>query len=504
MRWPLLALISLLGGGLLLAANGGPAPQEGKPGGEAVSYAHQLLFITQNVADQYVRPVSRADLLVAALNGLYEAAHLPMPGSLEGEVRTAATDGEVLALLARTRESLKEGEPLPGPEALLASCRGLCRALDPYSAVVSGEDLRRAYGIDQQHGIGVELIENNGVGPLTIKTVFAGGPAQKAGLRPGDEVTDMDGKPVQGITAEQVQLIFQKNLLTVPVELVSATDSPSGLVTLGVRRAGVKERWQVTLERQSFKPETVLGTIRQDDNSWDYFLDRQRKLAHVRIEAIGSGTADELEGVLEKLRAHEVRGLILDLRWCPGGYLKEAVGVASLFLAEGVIAQVKNRAGQPVPYGSSPDRKVKLLEVPLVVLVNGETSGGAELIAAALQDHRRAPIAGQRTLGKASVQTSLDLGVPGMGMKLTTGTFVRPSEKNLHRFPESSLRDDWGVRPEPKLEYRLSPDLSRQLRDWWQQQSLRPGSARERLPLDDPQADPQRQAALQALRGLVK
>src|SRR5262249_8570318 len=145
MRWALLSLSALLGGGLLLAANGGPDPQAVQPGAEAVSYAHQLLFVTQNVADQYVRPVSRADPLVAALKGLYEAAHLPMPASLEGEVRKASTDGELLALLARAREGLKDGEPLPGHEALLASCRGLCRVLDPYSTLVSGEDLRRAH-----------------------------------------------------------------------------------------------------------------------------------------------------------------------------------------------------------------------------------------------------------------------------------------------------------------------------------------------------------------------
>jgi carboxyl-terminal processing protease len=140
-----------------------------------------------------------------------------------------------------------------------------------------------------------------------------------------------------------------------------------------------------------------------------------------------------------------------------------------------------------------------LQDFPVVVLVNGETSGGGELIAAALKDHGRARVAGQRSLGKASVQGTLTWAAAGLGMRLTRGTFYRPSGKNLHRFPDSKETDDWGVRPDPDLEMRLSADLSRQLKQWWLWQTLRPGSSHESLPLDDPENDPQRQTALAAL-----
>jgi carboxyl-terminal processing protease len=118
-----------------------------------------------------------------------------------------------------------------------------------------------------------------------------------------------------------------------------------------------------------------------------------------------------------------------------------------------------------------------------------------------LQDHRRAVVVGQRSLGKGSVQTRLYLGLADVGLKLTTATFLRPGGKNLHRFPDSKPCDDWGVLPDAGREFRVSPDLSRALRRWWQQQTLRPGDSNERLPLDDPAADPQQQAALQALLG---
>jgi carboxyl-terminal processing protease len=166
------------------------------------------------------------------------------------------------------------------------------------------------------------------------------------------------------------------------------------------------------------------------------------------------------------------------------------------------VATIKNRGEQDTTYPST--RESKFLDFPLVVLVNGETSGGAELIAAALQDHKRAVVAGQRTLGKASVQAVLGLPVPDAGLKLTSGTFVRPSGKNLHRSPDSKPADDWGVRPDAQAECRVSPELNRQLKDWWLRQTLRPGSSKEALPLDDPGADPQREAARQALLGMLK
>jgi carboxyl-terminal processing protease len=124
--------------------------------------------------------------------------------------------------------------------------------------------------------------------------------------------------------------------------------------------------------------------------------------------------------------------------------------------------------------------------------------GGAELIAAALQDYRRAAVVGRRTRGKASVQTPIHLGVPQAGMKLTSGTFLRPSGRNLHRFPDSRADDDWGVRPD--VEFRVSTDLDARLKAWWQTATLRPGGSSERIPLDTPGADPCQTAALEALR----
>lgn len=519
MRW-FLALVGMLFSCVSLSASnpGDGAAQPVTPSAEAKEYAQRLLSIARNVSDQYLRPVPMQDLVLAALTGLYDAARQPMPKTLPEDVKKAAPflahgnpsyyvfNEESVLLLARARESLGFKEPLKGHEALAASIRGMTKALDPYSVLVSGEDLRRSRGADQQHGLGLDLAENAGGDALAISAVFPGGPAQKAGLRPGDEIVEVDGKSVKGMMREQLLTEFRKDLLQVDFRVdPNLPDSQPRTVQLSLRRPGKKESWKATLECQSFKPETVLGVTRKDDNSWDYWIDQQRKLAHVRLTWIGTDTRDELAAVLKDLQSAGMRGLLLDLRWCPGGYLSQAVETASLFLGDGrLVTVVKTRNGTTTNSHSMGEDKGKLLDVPIVVLVNGETSGGAELIAAALQDHKRAAVAGQRTLGKGNVQTSLDVGISGMGLKLTNGTLTRPSGKSLHRFPESRPADDWGVRPDGKLEHRVSSDLSRQLKEWWQQQTLRPGSSRERLPLDDPAADAQRQAALEALRGLVK
>src|SRR5439155_4753158 len=150
--------------------------------------------------------------------------------------------------------------------------------------------------------------------------------------------------------------------------------------------------------------------------------------------------------------------------------------------------------------------------LPLVVLVNGETTGGGELIAAVLQDNRRAFVMGQRTRGKGSVQKTFELGegsqlsvpVRNARLKLTSGLLVRPNGKTFHRFTDSKPNDDWGVRPDPGLEFRMSPELNAKLHEWWDQLSLRPGDSKDSVPVDDPDADPLRQAAIKQLERVLR
>jgi carboxyl-terminal processing protease len=264
-------------------------------------------------------------------------------------------------------------------------------------------------------------------------------------------------------------------------------------------RVGTSGERTVTLKPRTFRTETVFGVCREEDNSWNYLLDHKARIAHVRVATLSRGTAQELREAVADLRGQKVRGLILDLRWCPGGFLDEAVDCARIFLeGDKVISTVKSRNRDDVVYRAN--KEGGFTDFPMVVLVNGESTGGAELIAAALKDHGRAAVGGQRSFGKASVQTPVQLGLPYTGMRLTSGTFLRPNGKNLHRFAESRPGDDWGVCPDPDLECRLSPAASRAMKDAWLLQTLRPGPSRERLLLDDVELDVARQMALAALQ----
>ena len=473
---------------------------------EAEVFAPILLSVSNQIVVSYVRPVARQELIYAALAGLYERAQRKPPETLHNDCQLAVDETSLLKLILRVREDIGDADGLQGTHPLLICCQAMAGVLDPYSGVVSGEEQRRNNGLEQDNrGVGLEIGDHPGNGPVIVKMVKAGGPAQRAGMRPGDEITQLDGEPVRKMAPDKLAEMLNHTPDMAPPSVVAeqqATPQYAQPLRIEYRRPGADQPTTVNLERICFKAETVLGVSRNDDNSWNYWLDPKQRIAHLRLATVARGTSQELSDVLGKLRRDGMRGLILDLRWCPIGILDEAVDCTRLFIDAGVISTIKTRTQPPVVYRN--EQPGKFRDVPMVVLVNGDTMGVGELIAAALQDHKRARVVGQRTFGKSTVQTGLHLGLPEMGMKLTTGTFERPSGKNLHRYPDSRPGDDWGVRPDVGLEFRVSADLNRQLRDWWQEMTLRPGSSVERLALDEPGVDAPQQAALQAVRSVIE
>jgi carboxyl-terminal processing protease len=506
MRAGVIVLAGLLAATVVAAPVAPPAgaPAAGKtiPDEGAQIFANNLSSLIMQISDSYVRPVSHLDLSFAALSGIYQAARLPVPKNLRKELDNAIGKEEItrtrgviepkLAGVLQTRvQEAGAGGRLEAQNLLLFACRGMTRVLDPHTVVISAGEAREAAGLNQTYdGFGMEADISSG--RVVLRSVQAGGPAQQAGLRPGDELLRIDGKTPAEWELEQLRTRLAQ---TASEEMPGGP--PAAELAVVVRRRGKPQR-EVTLNRRRFRPETILGVARNDDHTWDYWIDRKKRIAHVRVGPLAVGTADELRSVLEGLQGGGIRGLLLDLRWCPGGFLKEASGAAELLLGPCEVATIKTRHDKEVLRSTGDG---KFLDFPVIALISPSTSGGGELIACALQDHHRARIAGQRSRGKGSVQNSFFAG--DVGLKLTTGTFYRPNGKSLHRFADSRPEDDWGVRPEPDLEMRISASLARQLERWWQWQTLRPGGSTEALPLDDPEMDPQRQAALTALREML-
>jgi carboxyl-terminal processing protease len=501
-----------------------PAPGPANPKAlqaEARRFAQRMNAVVEQVVEKYVRPVDREDLLEAAVAGLFEAARKPVPRDLRAQIRKAvaatsalrAQSGDekpkielasssgrvdpVELLLARLRTRV--GDSDLGDDSLAIACRAVAKKLDPYSGVVTAEEQRRMSNRDQETvGVGLEFRPQLAPGPYEVEAVHAGSPAQRAGVRPGDIITHLDGVPAAEAAPESVLALRSRELPddVVPLARPKSEHEPKSpdRVKVTYRRGEGDER-TAELFRDRYRPETVQGVRRRDDNTWDYVLDAKARIAHIRIGNLSRGTSDELREVLTSLREEKVKNVILDLRWSPGGYLNEAVEIAELFLGEALVATLEKGSKKEPQRGTG---QGKFRDFGVVVLVNSESMGGAELIAAALQDHGRAAVVGQRTFGKASVQNTITLGLEGIQFKLTSGTFVRPSGKNLHRFPEDGTSAVWGVVPDEDA--RLTLDLGRRLKGWWQTLSLRPASSNERVALDDPRADPQQQAALGVMR----
>jgi carboxyl-terminal processing protease len=212
------------------------------------------------------------------------------------------------------------------------------------------------------------------------------------------------------------------------------------------------------------------------------------------------GAAVAFRTLLDQLAEQKARGLILDLRWNPGGYVSQAYQIAGQFLKpDQIITKVTYRRpdlqNQPEPRPPAAEGREWELSLPLAVLVNAETTGGGELLAAAFQDHKRAIVVGQRTAGKAAVMTSFDTPFPGVVYRVTTGYSLRPNGKSRQRLPTSRPWDEWGIRPDPGCEIPTTPAYSRRLQEWAEWQACRPADAKAALPLDDPLNDPQRMLA---------
>jgi carboxyl-terminal processing protease len=471
---------------------------------EAEQFALQLKITLDLMTRQYTRPVERPALITAALKGIYEAAGASIPAGLPAAIKKIeGSDGKVIELITQAREQLGNPPALRGVKALEAALWAALRSLDPYCFLITSEAYDRNSSTARD-GVGVELDKNVG-GFLRIKAVTPGGPAQQAGVRPGDQITHLGSLSLEGKLPAYTEALWGR--------LSGMTPGRPFRITL--LHPGQKASRRITLQPRGFRAETVFGVMRAKDDSWDFMLDGRQKIGYLRVGALKFGTAADLQAALDKLQKAGMRGLVLDLRWCPGGLLDEAVEAASLLVGDRTIATIDYRDGRKQTcsrrqLGGRPPG-VTFRDFPLVVLVNGETQGGGELIAAAIQDTGRGALAGQRTVGKGSVQNSLLSEQGGvyspaahLTVRLSIGVFTRLTGKNLQRFTGSKPSDDWGVRPDPKLEFAVSRELSRTLRDQWLLHVLRPAASDEATAMDDPARDPQREFALKALRELLE
>lgn len=368
------------------------------------------------------------------------ASDAPAPAAAPPSTPTpqqVAEERELIRLLADTLEQVRANyidSQVTERELVEAAIQGMMSKLDPYSNYITPTELDQfRKGVEREFvGIGIQVAERDG--QIQIVSPLFGTPAWRAGLRAGDRILTIAETSTRGLSIDDA------------IKLMSG--EPGTEVTISVLHRADTVPQTVTLKRELIQQPTVLGYRRSADGVWDYFCDADDNIGYVRLAAFSRGTADDLARVLRELLAHGMQGLVLDLRFNPGGMLNQAIEVSDLFLHEGRIVSVVGRANNPPPWDARAEGTLIPPGFPLAVLVNRFSASAAEIVSACLQDHKVAVIVGERTWGKGSVQNIIDLEHGRSALKLTTAGYQRPSGKNIHRAPTATESDEWGVTPD--------------------------------------------------------
>ena len=414
--------------------------------------------------------------------------------------RYGQTLGEVIELIEQ-----KSLDPAPREKLFEGAMEGMLEQLDEHSAYISPATLPGFQQlIDQEFtGVGMEVAIEPKTKRLLVVSPLIGSPAYEAGIRAGDQIVSINGRP----TAE----------MTLKESIEQMRGKVGETVVLAVLHEGQREPVDLTIVRAVIHTDTVRGDTRNADGSWNFFLAGHDRIGYLRITSFGKDTSHNVAVALGALTEQRLGGLIIDLRDDPGGLLEEAWKVCDLFINndkyKGVIVTVRG-----------PDKKIKkvyeatakssLPRFPVAVIINQDSASASEIVAACLQDHERAVIVGQRSYGKGTVQEMIELGKSPAGdelgaIKLTTASYWRPSGRNIHHPHDAKNtkggsvgregrdskegkageeNDDWGVTPDKGYQVVLEEAEQTQWELWRSKRdALRPGTV---APDDKPTGKP--------------
>ncbi|MEZ4394475.1 MAG: S41 family peptidase [Polyangiales bacterium] len=370
-------------------------------------------------------------------------------------------------------------DPVDEDRLVDGAIRGMVASLDPHSSYLNPEEyaLLESDTAGEFGGVGVEIDARGDY--LTVISPIPNSPAARAGVRAGDELISIEGRDARGLDVD---------------DAVRRMRGAAGTrVRVVFRRRGVAEPIRLTLVREVVRVSSVESRLLPE------------RVAYIALKAFQDRASVEVDRALDALTRSAggpLRGLVLDLRNNPGGLLDEAVFVADEFLASGVIVSTRGRDGtaqdeaRAHAAGTRPN-------FPIVVLVNEYSASAAEILAGALQDHRRATLVGTRTFGKGSVQSVIDL-ADGGALKLTIARYFTPSGRSIQA---------QGIAPDVQVEQvelpeapasgsSTAPERERDL-----DQHLPNGEGGDGAPADAPGSelrDLQLRVGYQVLRGLIR
>jgi carboxyl-terminal processing protease len=316
-------------------------------------------------------------------------------------------------VMERVRKDYVDGKNVTYQDLVYGALKGMLNTLDPHSEFMEPvkfkelqDDTQGAFG-----GLGIVISMKDNY--VTVVAPMEDTPGFKAGILSGDRITRIDDKSTEKMTLADAVKILRGD--------------PNTEVRLTIFRPSSGQVKEFKLARAVINVDMV-----KDINSKKEFPLGENKIGYVRLVQFGEKTADDLEAALKKLKGQGMRGLVLDLRWNPGGLLDQAVEVCEKFLPRGeLVVTTEGRNAQQNSVKKARGHGDELENMPVVVLVNLGSASASEIVAGCLQDLKRAIVLGEKTFGKGSVQSIIPL-QDGSALRLTTAKYYTPSHKVIH------------------------------------------------------------------------
>lgn len=446
----------------------------------AEMFTRKVMSAAGLVETLYVKPTVRGDLVAAAVKGMFRRLEEPLPADLEEKLKGAANwkKADMEDVLTAARLKLGKREDLDGhKDADLAITMLLASLNDPFTSYIDKETIKKSNSAlsGRFGGVGIQIRRDLVNDALLVASPIKGSPAYKAGIKAGDLIVGIkrtvnpDGQP---LTSEEPKEFSTKGMKTEQA-LDIILGKPGVPITLVIRRDGQDKDY--TLERAEVTVETVLGVTRVENDAWSFWLDEKEKIAYIHLNQFtsdpngGPDSVRDLVAVMDKLNKGGVKGLVLDLRFNPGGALDAAAAICGLFVDDGKVVTVKARAGNRQDVLRAQEYRPvtqPYTKIPMAVLVNGDSASASEIVSACLQDYDRAVVVGERTYGKGSVQTVRTFPATEAKMKLTFARYYPPLDRNIDRFSTPGKpEDEWGVTPNKGYEVKISREEKGDLRE---------------------------------------
>jgi carboxyl-terminal processing protease len=333
--------------------------------------------------------------------------------------RTAKTDDTEQASLDLFNDALQkihgeyvDGKDLTYRQLVYSALKGAVSKLDPHSEFLDADSYQELQDDTEGQFGGIGLMVGLKDGQITVIAPIDDTPGARAGILSGDRIVKVEGKSVEK--------------LSLPDVVKQLKGEPGSTVSLTIERPATGAQKTFFLTRAVIQVDMV-----KDINGKKEFPLDENKTGYVRITQFGEKTGGELEAALDKLKAQGMKGLILDLRWNPGGLLDQAVEVCEKFLPVGQLV-VSTEGRHTVEKFYARGRGDEFKKMPVVVLVNLGSASAAEIVTGCLQDLHRAVVLGEKTFGKGSVQNIFQFD-DGSALKLTVAKYYTPSHKVIHQ-----------------------------------------------------------------------